>query len=274
MRFFTIAFDIASSSMEPSVLTKRRRTTVALSESDPVSDLPLESSAPAPLALLLGRTVERAAIGQLLSRSDVRFVTLTGPAGVGKTLLARCVALDVEELYTAVVFARFDTVWDPPQVISMIASAFGVRDVSGTSLTQRVRDALRGRNVLLVVDGVERVAGAAATEITALLESCESLTVLATSRIRLRATGERSIPIAPLPVLDPAAEPSFAEIQACPAVELFLQRAQAIDPDFQLTTENAGAIVLICTKLDGLPLAIELAAAKTNTLAPDELALR
>jgi len=236
---------------------------------------------PAALTPLVGREHEEAAVAHLLQRGDVRLLTLTGPGGVGKTRLALHVAAglaDAGDYPGGVAFAPLAALADPALVLSAVARALDVREAPGRLLLAALQESLGRVRRLLVLDNLEHLLPAAAPEIVALLAACPALTVLATSRAATRAGGEHTFAVPPLAVPDPRHLPPDTEIVAevgqVPAVVLFLQRARAVRPDLALTPEAARAIAIICARLDGLPLAIELAAARALLLSPPALLAR
>jgi excisionase family DNA binding protein len=224
---------------------------------------------PTPLTSFLGRERDIAAIGQLLSTA--RLLTLTGPGGTGKTRLALRVAGDLASLFAdGVAFVPLAAVADPLLIPSAIAQKLGVREHGDRPITERAMAALRDRQLLLVLDNFEHVLPAAPF-VAKLLAACPALSVLVTSRTTLRLSGEQRVPVSPLILPDPATMASAATTGQADAVQLFVQRAQAAQPEFVLTDENASAVAAICRRLDGLPLAIELAAARSSVLPPQAL---
>jgi predicted ATPase/DNA-binding SARP family transcriptional activator len=232
------------------------------------------SRLPVPLTPLVGRELEVAAVTALLRRDDVRLVTLTGAGGTGKTRLAIAAGEELGREYEdGVFFVDLSALDDPELVPATIAAALGLRDASAQTIEQRLEDILRERRLLLVLDNFERVV-AAGRLISELLAVVRSVKVLATSRAALRLSGEHEYPVPPLPVPRRADAANVDALSRNPAVELFVARARATRNDFALTSANSQAVAEICLALDGLPLALELAAARTNVLAPDELLAR
>ncbi len=229
---------------------------------------------PLPPTRLIGRDDEVAALSRLLAQDDVRLVTLTGPGGTGKTHLALTVATGVAGRYRdGVVFVDLSALTDSDFVMPTIAAALGVRELGGETLPEAVGRYLRDRRLLLVLDNCEHVLGAA-SDIAALLAACPHLAVLATSREPLHIRAEREIEVEPLLLPDPSRLPPLAALAHVPAVTLFVERAQATNAGFVLTADNAEAVAAICHRLDGLPLAIELAAARIKAMPPAALLAR
>jgi predicted ATPase len=223
---------------------------------------------PSPLTELIGREREVQAIAGMLQRRSVRLVTLTGPGGIGKSRLSIAVASRVAPDYTGgVVFVDLAPVRDPALVPNAIAQALGVRDTGDGPLEHKLAMALKDRHMLVVLDNFEQVVGAAPT-LLVLLGAAPGLSFLVTSRTLLRVSGERSFEVGPLPLPDLARPLSPADALALPSVELFVERVRAVKPDFELTVDNVDAVARICLALEGVPLAIELAAARARVLTP------
>ncbi len=228
---------------------------------------------PAQLTPLVGREQDIAQVCALLRRFEVRFLTLLGPGGVGKTRLALTAARELSDKFAdGVVFVSLAPIRDPHLVISAIAHALKLRQ--GTP--ENVQHFLRDRHLLLVLDNFEQVASAA-PQIVDLLLACPQVRTLITSRVALRIQGEHEFPVLPLsfPDLRMLSQiPADDILDRYAAITLFIQRAQALLPQFRLTSENVHTIADICIRLDGLPLAIELAAARIKLLPPQALFVR
>ncbi len=227
-----------------------------------------------PLTALVGREREAGEVTALLRDEGVRLLTLTGPGGVGKTRLALDVAANVAGSFPdGVRFVALAPVTDPGLVLPTIAQALGAREAGDEPLEARVRAFLRGRGLLLVLDNFEQVVEDAPV-VAHLLAACPHLTVLVTSRVRLRLSGEHDYAVPPLGLAGRDDAPSVEEVAGAEAVRLFVARARAVRSDFALTEENAPAVAEICRRLDGLPLATELAAARVKVLPPSALLAR
>jgi non-specific serine/threonine protein kinase len=231
-------------------------------------------SLPLPPTRLIGREAEVTVASAQLRDRDVRLLTLVGPGGVGKTRLALAIADDLQADFPGGVwFVDLSPLRDSAHVVPAIAQPLGVREVRGQPLLDRLKAVLRLRSLLLVLDNFEQVLEAA-PNVGALVSSVPELKVLVTSRAPLRLRSEHLFPVQPLSLVDRSSDPASETSSVSSAVALFVDRARAIRPDFRLTSENAKAIAEICARLDGLPLAIELAAAQVNLFAPWAIAAR
>ncbi|MEA2515340.1 MAG: hypothetical protein QOJ59_4829 [Thermomicrobiales bacterium] len=233
----------------------------------------LAAAFPRPLTGFVGRTQELAAVLELV-RGGARLVTLTGSGGVGKTRLALRVAKEAAtDFVDGAVFVDLAPLRDPARVLPAIARAIGVPEAGDRPVDERLAAVLVGRRLLLVLDNAEQVA-AAAPAVAALLVSCPGLVALATCRGALHVSGEQEFHVPPLRLPDAGRVATPEDLAAEEAIALFVDRAKAARPGFVLTPENAATVAAICRGLDGLPLAIELAAARSKVLAPAALLAR
>ena len=229
---------------------------------------------PVRLTALIGREREVSAVQGILRRDNVRLLTLTGPGGVGKTRLGVRVAAEMDgEFADGVSFVSLAPVEDSGLVVPAIARTLGLRDGGKEILRERLKTYLRQKRLLLLLDNFEHVAGAAPV-VSELLASCSRLKVLAISRSALRLSGEHEFEVRPMQLPEVESLPDLATLAQCESVALFVDRAKAVRPEFRLTAENVSAVAEICTRLDGLPLAIELAAARVKLLPPRSLLAR
>lgn len=241
-----------------------------------------EDNLPAQLTRLIGRERVVDEVCTFLLHANNRLVTLTGPPGVGKTRLSiEAAARSLYHFEGGVFFVPLAFISDPDLVIPAIAGVLGLKESAERTLVESLRGYLRDRRILLVLDNVEQVVEAA-PQLENLLGACGRLVVLVTSREALHVQGEQQFHVAPLELPDPSLYsgrallhmPSMKTLAANPAVALFVERARAVKPGFELTEENAGTVAAICIELDGLPLAIEIAAVRVNLLSCQAILVR
>ncbi len=263
--------------------TAGERNSAAQTGSKPASIEPITDSAtmdhdflpalfPVSLTPLLGRHKELTALVQSLSRSDVRLITLIGPPGVGKTRLAVQVATEAAGMFAhGLKFIDLAPINEPNGFLPALAQNLDVNEIPDMPLITRMAQALRQKNILLVLDNFEQIIGAA-PQVYQLLSNTSNVKAMVTSRVPLHIVGENQFSVHPLPLprqssMDQTDE-AAQDMMEFAAIRLFVERARAVQPEFQLTPENTGAVLEICRRLDGLPLAIELAAARVRTLSP------
>jgi predicted ATPase/DNA-binding CsgD family transcriptional regulator len=233
------------------------------------------SQLPVQFTSFIGRQRELAAVQRVLSTA--RLVTVTGAGGSGKTRLAVQAASLVGETFAdGAHFVALGAISDPTLLLPTIAQALHLSEAPDRPLFESLKAFLQDRHLLLVLDNFEQVI-AAAPRLSEVLAACGAVRMLVTSREALRVRGEQEFPLAPLELLDPALLPDHPAVETvlhAPAIALFVERAQACSPDFRLTADNAAAVAEVCARLDGLPLAIELATARIKLLPPQALLAR
>lgn len=256
-------------------ITGMQENIIALRTRQPIDPLTVSKHIlPAQLTPLIGREQEVEAICALLQGSHVRLVTLTGAGGIGKTRLAIEVAEQVLDIYAdGVCFVPLALISESDLVIATIAHELGIQETGSRPLLEAVKSFLRDKKLLLLLDNFEQIISSAPL-LEDLLAACHHLSILVTSREVLHLQAEHLFPVPPLVIPDLNDLPNAEELAQYAALTFFLQRAQEIMPDFQLTQANARTIAEICVRLDGLPLALELAAARIRLLPLQTLLAR
>jgi predicted ATPase len=229
----------------------------------------LPSNLPEPAAPLVGRAADLASLVELARERGV--VTITGPGGVGKTrIVVELGRLLAPEFLDGVAFIALADVTDPADFLPALADALDVKEAEGRTLGDGVAALIGDRKALLLLDNLEQVV-AAASDVAWLVEGCPELRIVTTSRTPLRIAAEREYPLDPLELPPPSDPGSTESLSSYPAIALFVERAATTRGSFELTPENAGAVAAVCRRLDGLPLALELAAARLRLLSPEAL---
>ncbi len=257
--------------LEARILRHRGPATHSPDAPGTLAPLSARSRLPAPLTRMIGRANEQASILRLLQ--STRLLTLTGAGGSGKTRLALAVSHQLQEnAADTLIWAPLDATADPAFVAHEVAAAAGAREHPGRSAIETLCELFARREIFVVLDNCEHVLDACASLVEAVLGACPGVSVMATSREPLGITGEVTLPVPPLRV--PDADARLAALGRYESVQLFVERARAAVPAFELTEENASAVARICRQLDGIPLALELAAARVRVLSPMEISTR
>lgn len=248
---------LAQDTRSPSAVEPRRATRVY--------------ALPSPITPLLGRDPDVAAVREALLGSKTHLITLVGPPGIGKTRLSIQIATDLADSFKdGVCFVPLAPVQESERVANVLIQFLAIPESAVWTAEESLLNYLKDKNILLVLDNFEHIL-AAAPLVTSLLQACPSLRILVTSRSPLNLRGERQYPVSPLPIPDLIHLPPLETLSKTPSVALFVERASQVDPEFKLSISNAGVIAEICNRLDGLPLAIELAAPLTKLLPPQKL---
>jgi predicted ATPase/transcriptional regulator with XRE-family HTH domain len=273
LRALADALNLADADREPFFAAAGRPTCQSVPAPAP-APARAEIQLPAPVTQLIGRDDDVAAVQARLTSESARVVTLSGPGGVGKTRLAIEVALACGNHFAdGVVFVPLAPVTDPALLIPTLAHALGLLVANEQGIDERVHAYLRDRRMLIVLDNMEHLLAGSA-DLAALIEGCPLIRVLVTSRSLLRVRGENVYPVDPLKPPDPRGAADAAHVLSSPAVELFAARAREANPAFTVGEHNAASVAAICWRLGGLPLALELAAARMRSLGATELLSR
>jgi predicted ATPase/DNA-binding CsgD family transcriptional regulator len=272
---FARAFEEACYSYSTANMLSTLSAALSFESSSYLDDLSLQfQNVPMPLTPLIGREPELQAARDLLLCPEVRFVTLTGSGGIGKTHLALTLGNELQETFAdGVSFVSLATTYDSELVLPAIVHALGLKEIGDRSPMQLLKTFLRDKHLLIVLDNFEQVLPAA-PHLSDLLSLCPQLKILVTSRALLHVWGEYTLRVPPLEVPDLQQLPELESLSQIASIALFVQRAEAILPGFQLTDENVRDVAEICTRLEGVPLALELTAAHCNVLSPNALLSR